>query len=367
MLDRMELADLAYVETADRRPDVRGRRRIRWGSVAACLGLAAACGAFVFLCPNIEENPFTTENIQDISALSSAYGSTLLAENLVFSDAENTTVQLRRMGDGDISDASSWDTLSVTAKYVDCNVVLNCSFHTSEETGTLDPPSEVIPYGDFQVFLYREEPTEYFEYIYRALFEYKGIAYDLSTQSNDSQGIYDLLDIVTGVSPTIDAEEDSQPRPFADILGYENYRISVEESSPYFYIWRYYVETDGETQCVAHTFGYDDHPGAYSVDLDGDGITEFITNCEYGDGAEEVYINRIHDGVIEQGYLDERYLEENFYLSLLGPAASIAERYDPQENVFVVTGPSRYGGTLTITISYEEQEAFKFLPYNPLD
>lgn len=366
MLDKMELAAPAYVEAADRCPDVKGRRLIRWGGLAACLGMTVA--AFVLLHPDIEENPLTTEDIQDISVLSSVYGDTLLAENLDFSDAENTTIQLSRSEDGDISDTSSWDTLSVTAEYVDCNVMLNCSFHASEETGTIDPPSEILSYGDIRVFLYRKEPTEFFEYIYHARFACEGIVYDLSTQSNDSQGIYDLLDVVIGVSPHPDAEEDEDPppHPFADILGYENYRIHVEESQPNFYIWRYYTEIDGESQCIADTFGWYDHPGAYSVDLDGDGISEFITNCVYGDGAERVHINRICDGVIEQGYLDQRYLEEKYYLSLSGPAGAIAGRYDPRENVFVVTGPSRYGGTLTITISYEEQEAFKFLPYDPI-
>lgn len=363
LLDKMELTNPAYVQAADRRPGIRGRRLARWGGMAACLGLVVVSIVSVFLCPDVEENPFITEDIQDISILSSVYGSPLLVENLVSSDVENATVQLRLTGDGDISDSSNWDTLSVSAKYVDCNVVLNCSFHTSEEIGTLEPPSEIISYGDFQVFLYRKEPTEFFEYIYRALFEYGGISYDLSTQSNDSQGIYELLNVVIGFSPV--AEE--EPRPFTDILGYKNYRISVEESQPNFYIWYYYAEIDGQEQCIADTSGHFEHPGAYSVDLDGDGIAEFITHCEYGDGVERVYINRIHDGMIEQGYLQQRYLEEKYYLSLMDMPSSIIEKYDPQENVFVITGPSKYGGMLTITISYEEQEAFGFLPYNPLN
>lgn len=387
LLDKIELVDPAYIEAADRRPRIWSRRWIRWCGAAACLGLAVACGVFALLRPNEEEKPFTTENIQDISVLSSAYGGILLAENLVYSDAENTVIQLRHTEDGDISNASSWDTLSVTAEYVDCNVVLNCSFHTSEETGTLEMPTEVIPYGDFQVFLYREEPTEHCEYIYRALFEYGGIAYSLSTQSNHPRDIYELLDIVIGVSPTadthdpqdnyelpdtadslsstIDTGEEYETRLFSDILGYENYRISVDESTPYFYIWRYYAEIDGEMQCVADTSSYE-HPGVYSIDLDDDGISEFITDTIYGDGAERVQVYRNHDGVIECSGLNQRYLYDNYSISFDGPIGSTAEKYDPQENVFVVTGPSRYGGTITVTISYNEQEAFTFLPYIPL-
>ncbi|MDE5893543.1 MAG: hypothetical protein K2H45_11535 [Acetatifactor sp.] len=382
MLNKMELVNPAYIEAADRLPNIRGRRWIKWGSAAACLGLAAACSAFIFLHPNIEENPFTTENIEDISALSSAYGSTLLAENLVLSDAENATIQLRCKEGGDISDTSSWDTLSVTAEYVGCNVMLNCSFHAFENTGILEPPSEIIPYRDFQVFLYREEPTEYCEYIYRALFEYGGITYDLSTQSNHPQDIYELLDIVIGASPaadTPDSQDSSETsdmvdsvspiideRPFSDILGYENYRISVEESTPYFYIWYYYAEIDGEMQCVADTSAGSWHPGVYSVDLDGDGISEFITNTEYGDGAERVQIYRNHDGIIETSGLNERYLYDKYYISFDGAVWAVVTKFDPQENVFVITGPSRFGGTITINISYDEQEAFSFLPYTPL-
>lgn len=95
------------------------------------------------------------------------------------------------------------------------------------------------------------------------------------------------------------ADEEYKDRPFSDILGYKNYRINVEESTPYFYIWSYYVEIDGEMQCVAHTSAYSKHPGVYSVDLDGDGISEFITNTEYGDGAQRVEIYRNNNGVIE--------------------------------------------------------------------
>lgn len=156
--------------------------------------------------------------------------------------------------------------------------------------------------------------------------------------------------------------------PFSDVLGYEDYYITMEESTPHFYIWRFYTVIDGETQCIAETFGYDD-PNAYSADLDGDGTDELIVNCTYGDGAERVFIYRVYDGVIQQGHIsiDSQTLENDYGISMMWSLA-IRETYDPQEKAFVITGPSISDEeeTISITLSYEDCESLEFIPYKPL-
>ena len=165
---------------------------------------------------------------------------------------------------------------------------------------------------------------------------------------------------------TPETEQQTDLHPFSDILGYEDYYVTVEKGMPH--IWRFYAEIDGETQCIAEAFGFRDLPDAYSTDLDGDGITEFIANCEDGDGAERVFIYRTHDGVIEEGYIhiDGYSLETEYSMDTMGPVGNIAEKYDSQENIFIITGPSIHneGETVTITLSFDDQESFKFAPYN---
>lgn len=167
----------------------------------------------------------------------------------------------------------------------------------------------------------------------------------------------------------LEPEQRIDLHPFSDVLGYKDYYITMEESTPHFYIWRFYTVIDGETQCLAETFGYDDLPNAYSTDLNGDGTGELIVNCTYGDGVEEVFIYRVYDGVIQQGYIsiDSQTLENDYGISMMWSLA-IRETYDPQEKAFVITGPSISDEeeTISITLSYENCESFEFIPYKPL-
>lgn len=167
----------------------------------------------------------------------------------------------------------------------------------------------------------------------------------------------------------LELEQRTDLRPFSDVLGYEDYYITMEESTPHFYMWRFYTVIDGETQCIAETFGYDDLPNAYSADLDSDGTDELIVNFTYGDGVEGVFIYRVYDGVIQQGHIsiDNQTLENDYAMSTMCSLA-IMEKYDPQENTFVITGPSISDEeeTISITLFYEDRESFEFIPYKPL-
>lgn len=71
--------------------------------------------------------------------------------------------------------------------------------------------------------------------------------------------------------------------------------------------------------------------------------------------------------MIEQGYIniDGYSLETEYSMYTMGPIGNIAEKYDSQENIFIITGPSIHNEeeTVTITLSFEDQESFKFTPY----
>lgn len=384
LLDKMGLVDPVYLQEAERRQGIAKRGWVRWAA-AACLCLVAVFGFFFSYRMSIgeskcrhKENPIAIEiaieNIEDMEELSSLYDGTLLAEKLVPPDAESATIQLSHVGAGNIADTSGWRTLSVSAQYSDYSVVINCSFQGSEENSSLTAPADTMQYGDTTVFLYREEPMPELEYIYRAVFEYEGVFYELSTQSNDPDRIYDMLDRVLGGSVTAEPEgeaadgsgfvEPDEAAAFTDILGFSDYRVSIEESTPNFFIWRYYVEIDGKTQCIASTSGSiysDEEPEAYSVDLDNDGVAEFVCNTIYGTGAERVSVFRNNNGVIEEGFIKERELETQFHMDLTWGAGSISQKYDPTENAFVVTGPAEDGSTMTV--SFQGLDYFYFGPF----
>lgn len=54
-------------------------------------------------------------------------------------------------------------------------------------------------------------------------------------------------------------------------------------------------------------------------------------------------------------------------MDTMGSVRSIAENYDAQENIFIIIGPSirNEEETVAIILSFEDQESFKFIPYNP--
>jgi len=89
---------------------------------------------------------------------------------------------------------------------------------------------------------------------------------------------------------------------FVNIMGLNGYYIE-SETMPSFYTRCYYTSYgDVGDACIGKSFAYmiDDHIS----DLDGDGMTELVCNCVYGDGAQRVYVYRMKNGAVERGYLD---------------------------------------------------------------
>lgn len=355
LLELIGAADPAYIESADN--DFAAKKpRIKWHALAACLCLALAVGMFAVLYKYTKTNIVTIENIREIS---DKYNGTLLAENLDLSDGYSPSIELRCSGG--LDDPSSWKSLSVSAKYPDCAVVLNCSFDGHKNNSDISSAIDFVEYGDILVAIYLEEPTPTYEYVHRAVFEWGGAAYELSAQSNDPERIYELLDRLVGDKVGFGS--------FKNILGFSGCKVKVEETSPHFFTWYFYTETSGETRYIAEMFGrFDDNmPEAYNIDLDGDGTDELVCNCVSGDGWQTVTVYRNNNGSIEAGCIRREFYDDLGAMNF-GPG-SFAERYDPERG-FVITyyteSPDEADDPERKTATFKGGlENFDFYPYVP--
>ncbi|MDE7297813.1 MAG: hypothetical protein K2N94_03145 [Lachnospiraceae bacterium] len=171
----------------------------------------------------------------------------------------------------------------------------------------------------------------------------------ISDPSDPAANASDSLDSAAGISGSsgggwLPAASETAPAPsgapdiLPPLLGFTQYHIKIEEVSPWLFFWHYYAETaNGDEQCIAEVFGPGDEPEAYIVDLDSDGITELICNCEYGDSAKRVYIFRSKDGIIEEGVFNEDYYRTEFTnIDTMCGAARIVQKYDPEKRAFFV-------------------------------
>ena len=311
--------------------------------------IAAACFCIavivLFLFTRTPQSRIIVKGVDNIEELSSVYDGTLLAENLLTTDAVNTDIKLSYTAGGDITDSSTWDSLSVSTKYNGEDISLNCSF--SGPIGEYDPSNlfDIVNYGDVAVTIYREESEWGDKFsLYRAVFTYNGAAYNLTVNSTDTDSIYNYLLLVLD-------EPQSAGSKIDNVMGFDVCRVEVEASSLFHTMWHYYAEIDGVERCIGERFGFNG-PEAWSVDLDGDGVTELVCNCTGGaDGVTRVFVFRNNGGVIELGRIDGTY----YYINELGfdywGAGGISESYDPEKNVFVVKNYMRQGEIRTETFT----------------
>ena len=158
---------------------------------------------------------------------------------------------------------------------------------------------------------------------------------------NDEFGRYvmRLCASVPEAKPAPEPEPAAELIPFADIMGYDGYYVE-DESVPWHYRRTYNYALDAGTGLLAESFGFqiDD----YVLDLDGDGVTELICNCTYGDGADRVYVYRKNGDMIQRGWLD-CFGRRELYPGISDTEAvwAIVQRYDAEQGAFLVTYPSR--------------------------
>lgn len=328
-LELLGRADLAYISAAaDAFSAPKNRaKHFKISVLAACFCAAAVCLVMAVNFFRADENTQIKRiSFNDIDEISGRYSGVLLAENLDFS-GEGAAIELSCRGGG-VDDPKDWESLSVSADYPDCTVVLNCSFSGKTEGGNAPENAEIATFGDVSAAIYSMPPEPGFEHVRRAVFECEGVDYELLARSNGADRVYELLERLVGTAEVM-ANLNTEYGIFTDVLGFNECKIKIEETAPHFFTWYFYTEIDGEVVQIAEMFGRfgDDIPKAYSFDLDGDGVNELICNCTAGDGWQSVIVYRRRGEKVERGCIRDEFYDALGALDF-GPGA-ITERYEP--------------------------------------
>ncbi len=443
-LEKMELVDPVYIEAADQLPQNTPREKSRRTTAAALRLAVVLCAVFaiVFLCRAYIKKPVVPHKDefsgnQKLAEYTSIYDGTLLAARLAPPGTRISEILLKYAEDGDVSEPSTWKSLSVSVEYEDSSVNLFCLFDGSAESDPSSELLETLQYGDTTVRLFRRKLPESSEYKYFATFEFDGVFYKLSAQKNTPERLKTLLKRIlrvdngtdfeqlsdsdstglpsapddTGSGLLSDSDETGSGLPsvpdsagsgqqsgsggidsilpaapedndseyfffrddiesknpflgdYSNFLGFDNFRIEMEELSPWLFLWHYYTGTENNSRCVAEAFSSDnEQPDACLVDLDNDGITELICNCRYNDGAERIFIYRSRGGIVEEGRFDEKYFRTDFpQINTLSGAARIVQRYEPEKGVFLLANYE--DGEMVNIVYFTDTRFFKFQPF----
>lgn len=142
-----------------------------------------------------------------------------------------------------------------------------------------------------------------------------------------------LLQTVTGAR-----EEDISAEAFTDVLGWDGFRLTerqglaVQDPEEDWSLRTYYAMENGVSREIAESFGWG-APQDYSVDLDGTGEEELVSNVTYGgDGHQDTYIYQRRGSEVWLGRVDTADLPGRAG----GSATSTAVIYDPARNVFQI-------------------------------
>ncbi|MDO4315869.1 MAG: hypothetical protein Q4C45_08820 [Oscillospiraceae bacterium] len=195
--------------------------------------------------------------------------------------------------------------------------------------------------------------------------------YRLSLRDNGTEGALDVV-LLSGGEETVlrtltgTRGEDVSADPFTDIMGWDGFRLTerqglaVEDPEEDWSIRTYYAVEDGASREIAESFGWG-APQDYSVDLDGTGEKELVSNVTYGgDGRRSVYIYQRRGDEVWRGVVNMKGLPDQDDRG----AASAGVSYDPARDVFQIRyalkGRGNYG--LLETTGLERVE---FTPYAP--
>ncbi len=157
------------------------------------------------------------------------------------------------------------------------------------------------------------------------------------------------------------AEEDTLHDAFFNVLGYDGYVYVDDGGGVGHQIRTYYAISDNGDFPIAVSFGFGDAQD-YAIDLDGDGITELITNVQYGgDGAQRVYVYRWRGDAIVRGELPTTMLPASF--DDWGTNATWSE-YVPENGIFRLHYAQKGGGMYAVWETNDLKD-FVFYPFDP--
>ena len=157
-LEKMELVDPVYIEAADQLPQNTPREKSRRTTAAALRLAVVLCAVFaiVFLCRAYIKKPVVPHKDefsgnQKLAEYTSIYDGTLLAARLAPPGTRISEILLKYAEDGDVSEPSTWKSLSVSVEYEDSSVNLFCLFDGSAESDPSSELLETLQYGDTTV------------------------------------------------------------------------------------------------------------------------------------------------------------------------------------------------------------------------
>ena len=160
------------------------------------------------------------------------------------------------------------------------------------------------------------------------------------------------------VRSVLGANRGTRTVAFDDIMGLSGFYSETTDGAG-FITRKYYVPAVvGGYTPIGESFGYtiNDH----MVDLDGDGVTELVCNCQYGaDGAQRVFVYRLKNGAVEQGFYDSVYSTLPDYNNW--GVNSSAEYYDADANEFVLG----YSTTHGVAEMAEKRFTYRLLDFVP--
>lgn len=182
----------------------RGRRLLRWGSLAACICLAAVLAIHIKVAftPARMTDVFregTCMELTDLAQLPAEYGGAALVEGL-----GATSYEFYYKEGGDPADPADWYSLLVSEVIGNGQVMLHCMFGDPDiEDWKVDmvftkQATETRVIHGVEVQIARQQPSLRAEYWYYAIFKYDGVVYDLRTLSDDAGYVDEVLERMLG-------------------------------------------------------------------------------------------------------------------------------------------------------------------------
>ena len=160
------------------------------------------------------------------------------------------------------------------------------------------------------------------------------------------------------VRSVLGANRGTRTVAFDDIMGLSGFYSETTDGANFITRQYYVPAVVGGYTPIGGSFGYtiDDHV----VDLDGDGVTELVCNCQYGaDGAQRVFVYRLKNGAVEQGFYDSVYSTLPDYNNW--GVNSSAEYYDANADEFVLG----YSTTHGVAEMAEKRFTYRLLDFVP--
>lgn len=178
--------------------------------------------------------------------------------------------------------------------YYDLNGVYRFSLDLGKEKITKEMLAECVREVPFEDNLLIEEKWQVFCAKREEIWSFPVENYEIALMGMQGYGDYQLVQKIgeeENVLKTYNGQarnpEEYQYGTFEDILGYNGFY--VYEVVHYFSYGDYYVIEDGKLRQIAHSWGTMPKD-CYVVDVNEDGISEFICNVFYGTGGEDAII-----------------------------------------------------------------------------